>query len=1061
MTIAHIDIDAFYVQAECLRNPQLKGKPVAVSQHNRGGFVAVSLEARAKGIRKGDGAGEGGRAAIEFLSKRLSLPAARQQCPGLQVLEMDMPFYRKVTSRLEEALKTAFPRSQVERASVDDFYVDLKDEVARRLEGGRRGRGRGMGQRQRGGETIKGVCDSALCNLRVVVGREFFFSSSMQVSHSRNTGNLQERECAVKTEWRANEDENLDTNSGGTEGIGSDRDRDRDREGFGLVPAHSVLRHLDETQSEEREEIETLLSLLKDIRASIRKVGGVTCSASLAPNRLLARLASPLTKPDGGTLVLSSDPGSRAGSAVDAVGALESFLRASPLREVPLLRGEMGAQLEKLVISHMRLMTRAEEGGVESAQNGGRGCLQGGYADGGICFDSSPSFRFGFCGDEGGDSEGEGEGEDDEARWDAEKEEEGTGEDGEQEWTSTGNPWGQDEREAMGSRRRASNESEEKRTAGVKGKDEERRPLPSLVDLRCVPVSLLFQHFGKARGSWLSEICWGRDGRGVTERGAPKTMIAERSFCPLSGHAELFSWSEKLSAELLRRLLEERPGEVPRRVVVRWRDGYSQNKMGMPAGTKAAAADFPQSVTSLLSASGGSLETTRKPLSSSSSSSSSSCLPLTTAPSPAADSDSPSTYSTSGGKNEEADGKRILQEGPRKTGADNHCSSSRHSKALRDLSAQVVRLISQHTPPAFDTTRLEQPGHSASEAKNRTVEVGTGVTRLVVGATGFPAQGKGNVGGKDIRTFFQRLPAGNASAAVSHPVEHLESQDEQPDKKARGASRREAEKDEALDDSLPKAPPLCVSEASALAGSRSLLSPPTSGVFPPLQLTARKVNLKRRNLGEQSTGSPPQKRGGEEGKLMKTGSVNPNHQSKHKVDNSQGGSIPGRIEETETKTEPDEKESDEDVAIVGEFAAGSASGRERTDGDRPCDRVIKRPRVVQTNPSSSTKEQCPLCSFQFPLNQLQKHFDSVHARALDGAPKAFSNRPPAPHAGRGVASATAERKRQEGGGRVGKAGSRGAGGTTVRQQGRGHARGTGKRQLTLWDGSTSVQTQRD
>lgn len=46
------------------------GKPVAISQFNRGGFVAVSYEAKAKGVRKGDGIGERGQKELEFFKDR-------------------------------------------------------------------------------------------------------------------------------------------------------------------------------------------------------------------------------------------------------------------------------------------------------------------------------------------------------------------------------------------------------------------------------------------------------------------------------------------------------------------------------------------------------------------------------------------------------------------------------------------------------------------------------------------------------------------------------------------------------------------------------------------------------------------------------------------------------------------------------------------------------------------------------------------------------------------------------------------------------------------------------
>lgn len=63
-------MDAFYVACERRRNTALIGKPVAITQYNRGGFVAISYEAKAQGIRKGDGIGERGQKELDFFKNR-------------------------------------------------------------------------------------------------------------------------------------------------------------------------------------------------------------------------------------------------------------------------------------------------------------------------------------------------------------------------------------------------------------------------------------------------------------------------------------------------------------------------------------------------------------------------------------------------------------------------------------------------------------------------------------------------------------------------------------------------------------------------------------------------------------------------------------------------------------------------------------------------------------------------------------------------------------------------------------------------------------------------------
>ena len=52
--IVHIDLNAFFVRAEEIRNPSLENKPVAIGHLGRGGVVSTcSYEARKYGVRSG------------------------------------------------------------------------------------------------------------------------------------------------------------------------------------------------------------------------------------------------------------------------------------------------------------------------------------------------------------------------------------------------------------------------------------------------------------------------------------------------------------------------------------------------------------------------------------------------------------------------------------------------------------------------------------------------------------------------------------------------------------------------------------------------------------------------------------------------------------------------------------------------------------------------------------------------------------------------------------------------------------------------------------------------
>lgn len=102
--ILHFDVDSFYCEVrtggsngqQCTpfaparltgvgprsaSGCHLRGKPLAVTQHNRGGFVAVSYEAKACGVRKGDGIGDEGRRRLPGFRDRPGAAASRREGP--------------------------------------------------------------------------------------------------------------------------------------------------------------------------------------------------------------------------------------------------------------------------------------------------------------------------------------------------------------------------------------------------------------------------------------------------------------------------------------------------------------------------------------------------------------------------------------------------------------------------------------------------------------------------------------------------------------------------------------------------------------------------------------------------------------------------------------------------------------------------------------------------------------------------------------------------------------------------------------------------------------------
>ena len=106
-SIVHIDLDAFFVSVECLKQPQLLGKPVIVGgSSDRGVVAACSYEARKFGVHS-------------------AMPArmARQLCPQAIFLRGDYEAYSQYSRAITELIDDRAPL--VEKASIDEFYIDM------------------------------------------------------------------------------------------------------------------------------------------------------------------------------------------------------------------------------------------------------------------------------------------------------------------------------------------------------------------------------------------------------------------------------------------------------------------------------------------------------------------------------------------------------------------------------------------------------------------------------------------------------------------------------------------------------------------------------------------------------------------------------------------------------------------------------------------------------------------------------------------------------------------------------------------------------------------------
>jgi DNA polymerase IV len=120
--IAHVDMDAFFVSAELLRRPELRGKPVVVATGTdpgaRGVVMAASYEARRFGVHSA-----------------VPLAVAHRRCPQAVLIQRDMACYRELSTKVMAMLQRYSDR--VEILGLDEAYLDLTESAAPRACGRR------------------------------------------------------------------------------------------------------------------------------------------------------------------------------------------------------------------------------------------------------------------------------------------------------------------------------------------------------------------------------------------------------------------------------------------------------------------------------------------------------------------------------------------------------------------------------------------------------------------------------------------------------------------------------------------------------------------------------------------------------------------------------------------------------------------------------------------------------------------------------------------------------------------------------------------------------------
>lgn len=105
--ILHLDLDSFFASVECVKNSDLKGKPLIIGGTSSRGVVAsCSYEARKFGVHSA-----------------MPMKMALRLCPQAIVLRGDMDSYSEYSQLVTDVIVDQAPH--YEKASIDEFYLDI------------------------------------------------------------------------------------------------------------------------------------------------------------------------------------------------------------------------------------------------------------------------------------------------------------------------------------------------------------------------------------------------------------------------------------------------------------------------------------------------------------------------------------------------------------------------------------------------------------------------------------------------------------------------------------------------------------------------------------------------------------------------------------------------------------------------------------------------------------------------------------------------------------------------------------------------------------------------
>ena len=111
--ILHSDLNSFYASVECLYNPSIRNKPVAVGgsvEHRHGIILTANRLAKGFGLKVGE-----------------AIWQARQKCPGLIVVPPNYELYLRFSREVKEIYKDY--TNLIESFGIDEAWLDVTESA--------------------------------------------------------------------------------------------------------------------------------------------------------------------------------------------------------------------------------------------------------------------------------------------------------------------------------------------------------------------------------------------------------------------------------------------------------------------------------------------------------------------------------------------------------------------------------------------------------------------------------------------------------------------------------------------------------------------------------------------------------------------------------------------------------------------------------------------------------------------------------------------------------------------------------------------------------------------